>query len=281
MAGDWIKMRLDLQTHPKVVRILSATKADKFRVVGGLHAVWSVFDTHSADGKLSGYTPEAMDHIIGWPGFSVAMIAVEWLLFDGGETLSLPEWDEHNGKSGKRRAEDQKRKRDSRNSPQSVRNLSADDADDNGTREEKRREEKKEQEKQTHVEPTLDGFDPPKVERRKAHRATEDVQQVFDYWRQVMHHPNARLDAKRSKAIAKRLEDGFTVGQLCEAVDGCRGSAYHMGQNASQTVYDDIELICRDGPHAESFINRNKAKGSMDPGLQQQVDILQNWMDKE
>lgn len=139
MAGDWIKMRLDLQTHPKVVRILSATKSDKFRVIGGLHAVWSVFDTHSVDGRLEGYTSETLDHIIGWPGFSEAVIMVGWLGVDGPETLILPEFDEHNGKSGKRRAEDQKRKRDDRkNPPQSVRKMSASDADKKRTREEKR-----------------------------------------------------------------------------------------------------------------------------------------------
>lgn len=143
MAGDWIKMRLDLQTHPKVVRILSATGSDKFRVIGGLHAVWGVFDTHSSDGRLFGYTPETLDHIIGWSGFSDAMMAVGWLDMDGSETLILPDFDEHNGKSGKRRAEDQKRKRNNRENRQSVRNLSANEPDENGTREEKRREEKK------------------------------------------------------------------------------------------------------------------------------------------
>jgi len=140
MAGDWIKMRLDLQTHPKVVRILSATKSDKFRAIGGLHAVWSVFDTHSVDGRLAGYTPETLDHVIGWAGFAEAMIAVDWLACDGEEALILPEFDEHNGKSGKRRAEDQKRKRNERSSPQSVRNLSENEADKKLTREEKRRE---------------------------------------------------------------------------------------------------------------------------------------------
>jgi hypothetical protein len=144
MAGDWIKMRIDLQSHPKVVRILSATKSDKFRAIGGLHAVWSVFDTHSVDGALYGYTPETLDHIIGWQGFSQAMIAVGWMEFDGVETLVLPEFDEHNGKSAKRRAEDQKRKRNDRNCPQPVRNLSADEQDENQdekrTREEKRRD---------------------------------------------------------------------------------------------------------------------------------------------
>jgi hypothetical protein len=114
MSGDWIKMRSELQSHPKVVRILSATKADKFRVIGGLHAVWAVFDTHSVDGKLAGYTPETMDHIIGWEGFSGAMMAVGWLEYDGVQTLALPEFDEHNGQSAKRRAEDQKRKRNVR-----------------------------------------------------------------------------------------------------------------------------------------------------------------------
>jgi hypothetical protein len=143
MAGDWIKMRLDLQTHPKVVRILSATKADKFRVIGGLHAVWSVFDTHSSDGRLDGYSPETLDHIIGWHGFAGAMIAVGWLEVDGEEALLLPDFDEHNGKSGKRRAEDQKRKRDDRNSPENVRNLSEAEADGKRTREEKRREDSK------------------------------------------------------------------------------------------------------------------------------------------
>ena len=34
MAGDWIKMRIDLQTHPKVFRIVSALKADRFRIAG-------------------------------------------------------------------------------------------------------------------------------------------------------------------------------------------------------------------------------------------------------
>ena len=140
MAGDWIKMRVDLQSHPKVVRILSATQSDKFRVIGGLHAVWSVFDAHSENGVLKGYTPELMDHIIGWDGFSRALESVGWLSFDGNDSLQIPEFTEHNGQSAKRRAEDQKRKRDDRKRPQNVRNDSGQNSDDVRTREEKRRE---------------------------------------------------------------------------------------------------------------------------------------------
>lgn len=136
---SWIKMRVELQTHPKVVRILSAMRpqsvrqpTDKFWVIGGLHAVWCVFDTHSEDGILVGYTPDTLDHIIGLPGISDAMMAVGWLMYDGVETLTLPEFDEHNSQSAKRRAEDQKRKKVARKSaicPQSVRNLSAEEED--------------------------------------------------------------------------------------------------------------------------------------------------------
>jgi hypothetical protein len=150
MAADWIKMRMNLQSHPKVVRIMSAicpqnvqTKTDKFRVIGGLHAVWCIFDTHSIDGVLHGYTPFALDHVIGWDGFSDALIAVGWLQHIGDESLVMPEFEEHNGESAKRRAEDSKNKRIRRMSakcPQNVRENSGQNAEDLRTREEKRRE---------------------------------------------------------------------------------------------------------------------------------------------
>ena len=131
MAGDWIKMRADLQTHPKVVRMASALNADKLRVIGGLHAVWCLFDTHSEDGSLDGYTLKTLDDHVVWPGFSAAMKAIKWLDTDG-ESLVLPEFDEHNGQSAKRRAQETKRKRDDRK-------VSASDADKKRSREEKRR----------------------------------------------------------------------------------------------------------------------------------------------
>ena len=131
MAGDWIKMRSDLFTHPKVVRISSALKADTLRTVGGLMSAWCLFDAHSVDGKLDGYTSETLDDHLRWPGFAAAMISVDWLA-DNGESLALPEFDTHNGQSAKRRAQDADRKK-------VVRKESASEADKKRTREEKRR----------------------------------------------------------------------------------------------------------------------------------------------
>lgn len=133
MAGDWIKMRTDLHTHPKVVRISSALRADRLRVIGGLHAVWCLFDAHAIDGRLDGYTVETIDEMIGFPGFAAAMVAVGWLI-GGAECLEAPRFDEHNGQSAKRRAMETERKRNERK-------LSASDADKKRSREEKRREE--------------------------------------------------------------------------------------------------------------------------------------------
>ncbi|MCD1124834.1 hypothetical protein LPW36_02085 [Jinshanibacter sp. LJY008] len=134
MAGDWIKMRTDLQTHPKVVRIASALKADRLRVIGALHATWCLFGAHSVDGIMEGYTPETLNEMIAFDNFAEVMISVGWLEFDG-KHLSMPDFEAHNGQSAKRRAQEANRKKESRKT-------SASEADKMRTREEKRREEK-------------------------------------------------------------------------------------------------------------------------------------------
>ncbi len=111
--SHWIKMKVDLSTNPKVVRISSALKADRLRTVGALHAVWSLFDTHSEDGMLVGYSPEILDEMIGWKGFSNAMISVEWLSVND-NSLSMKDYDENNGTSAKKRAQDSVRKMSAR-----------------------------------------------------------------------------------------------------------------------------------------------------------------------
>lgn len=128
MSGDWIKMRCDLQTHPKVVRVASALKADKLRVIGALHAVWSVFDAHSTDGCLEGYSLAEIDAMLAWKGFGSALVSVGWMACkDDGSDVSLPRFDSHNGQSAKRRSMDSDRKRASREAAK-VPNKAAEDA---------------------------------------------------------------------------------------------------------------------------------------------------------
>lgn len=115
MADDWIKMRVNLHTHPKVVRIVCAVCAQLVRdgcaasaqrclVVGALHQVWSLFDAHSRDGILEGYSLQTVDELVGIPGFSNAMGSVGWLT-QTDKGLEMRDFDIHNGMGAKRRAD--------------------------------------------------------------------------------------------------------------------------------------------------------------------------------
>lgn len=189
MAGDWIKMRIGLQTCPQIVRISSATNSDRLRTVGALHAVWSIFDMHTQDGVLDGYTAETLDSMIGWPGFCEALAAVGWIEI-GEKCLIMPRFSEHNGQSAKRRATDSERKRAERtsaNGPQSVRNLSANCPVKTVTREEKRREEYLRKEKQaketpagTEDEPKPAADTPPPKPARKRSKAKPEA--TAEFW---------------------------------------------------------------------------------------------------
>lgn len=132
MAGDWVKMRKSLLADPRVVRISSALKADRFRTIGVLFSAWCLLDEQTIDGHLEGYTEQAFDEIIGINGIAQAMQSVGWLEI-GDNFVKAPMFSEHNGQTAKRRAQE------------SVRKMSARKADKlqtkTGTREEKRREE--------------------------------------------------------------------------------------------------------------------------------------------
>lgn len=81
-------------------------------------------------------------------------------------------------------------------------------------------------------------------------RATE----IFEYWKLVTEHPKAQFSPKRQKCVRGRLKDGFSVDELMFAIEGCKESEFHNGQNEAYRVYDDLELICRDATKVEQFI---------------------------
>lgn len=80
------------------------------------------------------------------------------------------------------------------------------------------------------------------------------VEHVFKYWQEVMNKPRAKLNAKRKKAIQDRIKEGYEWDDFKAAIDGCKNSSFHMGQNNRNKPYNDIELICRDGVKLESFM---------------------------
>lgn len=83
---------------------------------------------------------------------------------------------------------------------------------------------------------------------------SREAASIFTYWKTVMDKPEARLTADRRAKIQARLRDGYTEEQIKQAIDGCRASSWHMGENPNGKQYNDLELICRNGAKLESFM---------------------------
>lgn len=90
--------------------------------------------------------------------------------------------------------------------------------------------------------------------RRQASSQADDVQTVFEYWKQVMSHPRSGLDKKRRRVIAEALKL-YSVEDLKKAVDGCRASPFHMGDNDRNRPFNKVELIFRDADKIDTFID--------------------------
>lgn len=83
------------------------------------------------------------------------------------------------------------------------------------------------------------------------------VSEVFDYWISVMGKPaSVKLNSKRRRAVQARFKEGYSVEDIKRAIDGCRASAWHMGDNDRKKPFNDLELICRDGTRLEGFAER-------------------------
>ena len=78
--------------------------------------------------------------------------------------------------------------------------------------------------------------------------------EIFEYWKLVMNKSNSTklTDGRRSK-IKARIKEGYSIDDIKTAIDKCRQSPHHQGKNDSGTVYDSIELICRNGEKLEWF----------------------------
>jgi hypothetical protein len=77
-------------------------------------------------------------------------------------------------------------------------------------------------------------------------------EQILEHYRQ--YHPRARIGEKARRLIRDRLEDGWTVQDLCDAIDGCHRSRFHRGENTDGTAFQTLDLILRDSEHVQRFV---------------------------
>lgn len=125
MAGDWIKMRVNLWDDPRVSRLCDMTDQGEAAIIGALYWLWSTADQHSTDGIMPGLTLRGIDRKTGVAGFAQALCDIGWLA-DHPDGVRVLKFHEHNGQSAKRRCLDAQRKANARD-------VSASDADKDGT----------------------------------------------------------------------------------------------------------------------------------------------------
>ncbi len=81
-----------------------------------------------------------------------------------------------------------------------------------------------------------------------------EASEVFEFWKSVFEKSDSTIfsDKRKSKVI-KRLEDGYTVEQIKQAIYNCSKSEYHISNN-----HTDLELICRDVEKIDRFLGLTK-----------------------
>ncbi len=92
---------------------------------------------------------------------------------------------------------------------------------------------------------------------------SDRIREVFAHYRTYHERAFPIPDSKSNewKKIAARFREGYTVGDLCAAIDGCHRSPFHMGENDRQKPFNSLELIVRDGSHVNEFLKIPARRG--------------------
>lgn len=104
MAIDWIKCEHALPDKPEVVAMSERLQVDQDLIVGKLFRFWIWADQQSRDGCALSVTKAFIDRVTYQLGFGDALASVGWLVGEEGD-YTIPNFERHNGKSAKKRAE--------------------------------------------------------------------------------------------------------------------------------------------------------------------------------
>jgi hypothetical protein len=238
MAGDWIKMRTNLDTDPRVIDIATRLGIGELQVVGMLWKVWSWADAHTLDGNAIRVTDVTLDRFTLVTGFADALRKVGWLEGRDG-LLSFPRFAEHNGQTAKNRAETKERVAKHRNA-KSVTDVTA------KALPEKRREEKSnthslERESKNELATMPDAF----------HRS--DFQEVWKLWK------SHRQQKQKPLASIEEQSQLYELGRfgVDEAIEIVR---FTIGRGAMNLILNGDHAKQKQASSTKSF-SKQQTKG--------------------
>ena len=112
-----------------------------------------------------------------------------------------------------------------------------------------------------------------------------DMLTIFEHWKNIFHHPNARLDNKRKSLIKQALKLGYSVSDLCDAILGCSYTPHNMGNNEQGQRYDGLHIIFRNADQIDRFIRNShsppRSLTALQRSTQANVNVAQNWLTKK
>lgn len=106
--------------------------------------------------------------------------------------------------------------------------------------------------------------------RKKVAQADpNDVKFVWNEWVRI-HRPGQENRVKLTEEREERISWAvvtYGVDTCVEAIEGCKLSPFHQGDNDRRRKYDDVELILRDAAKIERFCeiareNRSRPQGT-------------------
>ncbi len=84
--------------------------------------------------------------------------------------------------------------------------------------------------------------------------ASDAEDRIFAFWVATFSKTSrTQFTPERRARVRARLRDS-TEDELRAAIRGCKASPFHMGENPTGNIHDDITLICRDRSKVEGFM---------------------------
>jgi len=102
-----------------------------------------------------------------------------------------------------------------------------------------------------------------RISKQRTGALCAEINQVVEKY--LEYHPRSKPGARERKKIAERLREGYSVPDLCAAIDGNHRSAFHSGDNDRCMRYHAFTLIMRDADHVREFIEYTDQKAPVAP----------------
>lgn len=101
--SHWIKMNKGLVDSEKIVKLAHLLEIDTQKTIGAVFEFWVWMDSITPNGKGVNLSFNYIDKKINIPNFSEKMREIGWI--SGEEwAIKLPNFEEHNGSTAKRRS---------------------------------------------------------------------------------------------------------------------------------------------------------------------------------